>query len=293
MTLLTLPSDAVSIAWLEKNINHPSLVLLDASWFMPMLKRDGQAEWREQTIPGALYFDFDKTITDQTSTLPHMMPDEKLFEQEVRLLGVNQNSMIVVFDRLGLFSSPRVWWMFKSMGFNNIAVLDGGLNSWIDAGLPVAAGQANGVVNEGDFIARYQADSIVSSEQVLAAIDDHNVQIIDARAKNRFLAEVPEPRADLRSGHMPSAKNLPFSELLLDGKLRDINELAVLYKGLVSKQQRVIFSCGSGVTACVLALGATLCGYENVAVYDGSWTEWGADKQLPIVGADGHVGKSS
>jgi len=289
MTLLTLDSDAVSVAWLAEHINDPALILLDASWFMPMLKRDGKAEWRTQTIPGALYFDFDKIICDQTSTLPHMMPDAQLFEQEVRALGINQNSAVVVFDRLGIFSSPRVWWMFKSMGFNNIAVLDGGLNSWIDAGLNVANGQVNRVVNEGDFVAHFQENLIVSSEQVLAAIDDENVQIIDARAKNRFLAEVPEPRADLRSGHMPSAKNLPFSELLINGQLREVSQLSALYENLLTKQQQAIFSCGSGVTACVLALGATLCGYEKLAVYDGSWSEWGASALLPVIGAGGQL----
>jgi len=289
MTLLTLDSDAVSVAWLAEHINDPALILLDASWFMPMLKRDGKAEWRTQTIPGALYFDFDKIICDQTSTLPHMMPDAQLFEQEVRALGVNQHSAVVVFDRLGIFSSPRVWWMFKSMGFNNIAVLDGGLNSWIDADLNLANGQVNSVASKGDFIANFQENLIVSSEQVLAAIDDGNVQIIDARAKNRFLAEVPEPRADLRSGHMPSAKNLPFSELLINGQLREVSQLSALYENLLTKQQQAIFSCGSGVTACVLALGATLCGYEKLAVYDGSWSEWGGSALLPVIGAGGQL----
>jgi len=284
MSELTVPHPIVSVSWLAEHLHHTALTLLDASWFMPMLQRDGKAEWREQTIPGALYFDFDKTICDQSSMLPHMMPSEKLFEQQVRALGVNQDSAIIVFDRLGIFSSPRVWWMFKSMGFNNIAVLDGGVNSWIDAGLSVVQGQENRADNIGDFIATYQENLIVSSEQVLTAIADENVQIIDARAKNRFLAEVSEPRADLRSGHMPSAKSLPFSELLEDGKMRNIKQLTALFEARATQQQGVIFSCGSGVTACVLALGATLCGYEHLAVYDGSWSEWGGDSKLPVVG---------
>jgi len=287
MTLLTVPSDVVTVSWLAEHIENPHLILLDASWFMPMHKRDGKAEWRTQTIPGALYFDFDKSICDPTSQLPHMMPDAPLFEQAVRALGVNQNSTLVVFDRLGLFSSPRVWWMFKSMGFNNIAVLDGGLNSWVDAGYELTAGVES--VSQGDFVATYQAKYFVDRSQVLAALDLPDTQVVDARAEDRFLAKVPEPRADLRSGHMPNAKNLPFSRLLEDGKLRSSEQLTALYSALVDPQQQLIFSCGSGVSACVLALGATFCGYQNIAVYDGSWTEWGGSTGLPVVGADGKI----
>ncbi|MEI6897171.1 MAG: 3-mercaptopyruvate sulfurtransferase [Psychromonas sp.] len=283
MSLLTLPSEVVSVAWLARHINHPSLLLLDASYFMKALKRDGKSEWCEQTIPGAHFFDFDNLICDQASTLPHMMPSEKLFEQAVRSLGVNQDNVIVVFDRLGIFSSPRVWWMFKCMGFNNIAVLDGGLNSWKGAGLAVAKGELNRVCHEGDFCAQYQPHLIVDSAQVLVAMTDPKYQIVDARAENRFLAQVPESRAGLRSGHMPNAKNLPFNHLLIDGEMRDIEQLRALYQGLIDEKKHVIFSCGSGVTACVLALGATLCGYQHLAVYDGSWTQWGADEKLPVV----------
>lgn len=283
MTLLTLPSDLVSVQWLAENRGDPALVLLDASWFMPMLKRDGKVEWQQQTILGAQFFDFDKSICDASSSLPHMMPSESLFEQSVRALGINHDSAVVVFDRLGIFSSPRVWWMFKSMGFANVAVLDGGLNSWIDAGLPVAKGQADAEIVEGNFIAQYQAHCIVDKQQVFTALDNPNIEIIDARAANRFLAEVPEPRDDLRSGHMPNAKNLPFSALLENGKMREIEQLKSLYGQRINTSQQAIFSCGSGVTACVLALGASLCGYQNMAVYDGSWTEWGADPSLPVV----------
>lgn len=283
MLSLTVPSDLVSVQWLYNNVDHPSILLLDASWFMPALQRDGKAEWLEQTIPGAKYFDFDKKICDTTSELPHMMPGVALFEHSARALGVNNTSTLVVFDRLGIFSSPRVWWMFKSMGFNNIAVLDGGLNSWLEAGYEVAKGEVNSLEVQGDFIARYQADFMCDSRSVLGAIEDKQYQILDARAEDRFLGLVPEPRADLRSGHMPNAKNLPFSLLIEQGEMIDTKSLSALFEGRIDKQQQAIFSCGSGVTACVLALGATLCGYNKIAVYDGSWTEWGAGENLPVV----------
>lgn len=289
MSSLAVPSDLVSVQWLHNNINHPALLLLDASWFMPMLKREGKAEWREKTIPGAQYFDFDKTICDPDSDLPHMMPTAAHFEKSVRALGINNNSALVVFDRLGIFSSPRVWWMFKSMGFNNIAVLDGGLNSWIEAGFDTAQGKRDNGIKAGNFSARYQADLICDSASLLTAIDDEGSQIIDARAEDRFLGKAPEPRAELRSGHMPNAKNLPFSALIENGKMRDNKQLSALYATLLDKQQQAIFSCGSGVTACVLALGATLCGYQKLTVYDGSWTEWGANTGLPVISATGDL----
>lgn len=283
MASLIVPNDLVSVQWLHTNLNHPSIVLLDASWFMPALQRDGKAEWLEQTIPGAKFFDFDKTVCDSTSDLPHMMPSAALFEQSVRALGINNSSALVVFDRLGIFSSPRVWWMFKSMGFNNIAVLDGGLNSWLEAGYEVAKGDNNKLDTLGDFNACYQAELICDSNAVLNAIQNKQCQIVDARAENRFLGLVPEPRADLRSGHMPSAKSLPFNLLIEQGKMVDINSLRALFEERIDKQQQALFSCGSGVTACVLALGATLCGYHKITVYDGSWTEWGASENLPVV----------
>jgi thiosulfate/3-mercaptopyruvate sulfurtransferase len=291
MSLITFPSDLVSVAWLAENIDKSSLILLDASYFMANLARDGEAEWLKETIPGARYFDFDKTICDQNSNLPHMMPSVELFEQASQALGINRNSALVVFDRLGIFSSPRVWWMFKSMGFNNIAVLDGGLNSWKEAGFPLSPGKeysvTNNTIDKGDFIASFQATFIADKQDVLIAIENNKIQIVDARAENRFLGEATEPPADLRSGHIPTAKNLPFNKLIENGKMRPIEQLRPLYEALFSqfdnKQRNIIFSCGSGVTACVLALGATLCGYKSLTVYDGSWTEWGADKRLPIV----------
>lgn len=286
MTFITLPSDLVSVSWLSENINNESLILLDASWFMPALNRDGKAEWADETIPGAMYFDFDKSICDQGSALPHMMPSEAIFQQASSALGINQKSAIVAFDRLGIFSSPRVWWMFKSMGFNNIAVLDGGLNAWKEAGLAVSKGTENQVNSQGDFVAKYQSHLISNKQQVLSATTDAKVQILDARPEARFLGQVAEPRAELRSGHMPNAKNLPFNRLIENGKMRELSALTEIYKQLTDNNKNTVLSCGSGVTACVLALGATLCEYQNLSVYDGSWTEWGADESLPIIKSD-------
>lgn len=286
MSLLTLPNDLVSVNWLAENINHSALILLDASYFMAPsseeLKRDGETEWLQETIPGALFFDFDNKVCEQNSELPHMMPSEFLFQQEARALGINQDSVIVVFDRLGIFSSPRVWWMFKSMGFNNIAVLDGGLNSWKIAGLPVRPGKANADLNIGNFVAQYQPAYFADKQAVLEVINNQQSQIVDARAANRFFAQVPEPRLGLRSGHMPSAKNLPFNDLLDNGHMRDIEQLKPIYASIIEQDKNAIFSCGSGVTACILALGASLCGYRDLTVYDGSWTDWGADSALPV-----------
>ncbi|WP_413701443.1 3-mercaptopyruvate sulfurtransferase [Psychromonas sp. KJ10-10] len=287
MSRLTLPNDLVSASWLAENINHRELILLDASYFMAPstegLKRDGETEWLQETIPGALFFDFDKKVCDQNSELPHMMPSEALFQHEVQSLGINQDSALVVFDRLGIFSSPRVWWMFKSMGFHNVAVLDGGLNSWKVAGYPVIPGKPNDDLNTGDFVAQYQPAYFADKHAVLEVANNQQSQIVDARASNRFFAVVPEPRAGLRSGHMPTAKNLPFNDLLENGKMRDIEQLKPIYTSLIEENKNVIFSCGSGVTACILALGASLCGYHDLTVYDGSWTEWGADFDLPVV----------
>lgn len=283
MSFLTLPSDLISVDLLAENINNEKLILLDASWFMPVQKRDGKAEWAEETIPSALFFDFDKEICDKDNDLPHMMPSEANFQGAVRRLGINQNSAIIVFDRLGIFSSPRVWWMFKSMGFNNIAVLDGGLPLWKELGHPVCAGATNDESDSSDFVANFQANLICDEQMVLRATEDEQVQIVDARPEARFLGQVAEPRADLRSGHMPSAKNLPFANIIKNGQLIESELLKATYDSLIENDKSTIFSCGSGVTACVLALGATLCGYKNLTVFDGSWSQWGADTTLPVV----------
>lgn len=289
MQPLTVPSPLVSVDWLNEQLGHRDLVVLDGSWFMPAVARDGKSEWLQERIPGARYFDFDREICDQNSTLPHMMPGESDFQKSVRLLGINQNSAIVVYDSSGIFSSPRVWWMFKAMGFNNIAVLDGGLPAWKEKEYVLAKGEQSAQIAVGNFIASYQSELICDAGEVLLATQDKLQTIIDARPQARFSGQAAEPRAGVRSGHMPNAKNLPSSAVLSALKMQEAEQLAMIFEALAPKDQRVIFSCGSGVTACILALGATLAGYTNLSVYDGSWSEWGSAVDLPVVkDADGY-----
>ena len=284
MSSLILPGDLLSIQWLIEHRHHPDLILLDASWHMPITNRDGHQEWLNERIDNALFFDFDKEVCDQQASLPHMMPTPQHFELSAQMLNINNDSAIVVYDSIGIFSSPRVWWMFKVMGFNNIAVLDGGSVAWKEAGLPMNKQPPQIETHaQGNFKSIYQADLISDRQQVYAAIEDKNTAIIDARSPERFLGHTEETRKGLRSGHMPSALNLPINEILDNKTMKKAFQLAQIFEALMPQKQRVVFSCGSGVTACILALAAKLAGYNALSVYDGSWCEWGSIKTLPVV----------
>lgn len=280
MTHLRVPGPLVSVSWLAAILEHPALVLLDAS-----LQPAGTARAARDAagaLPRSRAFDFDARICDQESPLPHMMPSPELFTREVRALGVGQDSVVVAYDRTGIFSSPRAWWMFRAMGHDQVAVLDGGLPAWLEAGLPRTSGSCPPAL-PGDFVARPRAGLFCDAEQVMAALGDDRSRVVDARSEGRFLGREPEPRPGLRPGHMPNALNLPFSAVQVRGRMRTPEELAAIFASKVEGERKLIFSCGSGVTACILALAAELAGRPDISVYDGSWSEWGMPSSRPVV----------
>jgi len=281
MTTSPLPTPLVSVRWLEANIGKAGVVVLDAS-MAPIGAAPPPRPAEILYIPGARVFDFDQRICDRASPLPHMMPSAELFQAELRALGVSTNSQVVVCDRVGIFSSPRAWWMLRSMGHDAVAVLDGGLPAWIAAGLPTES--APGAPSApGDFIARPQAGFFCDADRVAEALGSASHRVLDARSEGRFEGSEPEPRRGLRAGHMPGAVNLPFSAVQREGRMLPPDELGQLYASKVGEREQLIFSCGSGVTACVLALGATLAGHSKLSVYDGSWSEWGMPSARPVV----------
>ncbi len=280
---MDLPTPLVNVQWLSENLGAANLIVLDAS-VPPVVPGfvSLNSEGAFKAIPGARRFDYDKEICKPNSSLPHMMPSPALFEAKARELGLNQNSKLVVYDDVGLYASPRAWWMLKAMGHSQVAVLDGGLPAWIAAGNSVSAElELAGV--EGDFKAAVQENLFCDFEQVLKATQDAQFAIVDARSAGRFAGVAPEPRPGVRSGHMPNALNLPFADVLNAGFLKTPTELEALFAGKASKDQTIITSCGSGITACVLTLAAYVGGYENLSVYDGSWAEWGMPGKLPVV----------
>jgi thiosulfate/3-mercaptopyruvate sulfurtransferase len=287
MTTLMLPSPLVDTHWLAANIDHPNLIILDASSYMPGVPRNAFNEWQQQSIPGARFFDFNDKFADTASALPHMLPSTAVFTQEARQLGINQDSVIVAYDSAGIFSSPRAWWMLTAMGHKFCAVLDGGLPQWLAEARASEPGKQlsdeASAVALGNFTAKNQPQNVKNATEISAAIQQDNICILDARSKERFDGGAKEPREGLISGHIPSSKSLPFDQLLDNGKFKPLSDISVLINNKISHDQQLYATCGSGITACVLAFAAHLVGVTNIAVYDGSWCEWGDPKrQLPI-----------
>jgi thiosulfate/3-mercaptopyruvate sulfurtransferase len=272
----------VSTDWLADHLPDPDIVVIDASWFMPGVDRDPKAEHAAGHIPGAVFFGIDE-VSDHANPLPHMMAPPADFAVAARRHGVNANTTVVVYDSQGLFSAPRVWWNFRAMGHGATAVLDGGLPKWVAEGRPVETGWREPA--HGDFKAHPDPSLVRDLDAVRAAVAGGSEQIVDARPAGRFSGQVPEPRAGLRGGHMPGARNVPFSGLVLEGGVLASPEqiYAAFQAAGVDLAGPIITSCGSGISAALLALALARVGRADVAVYDGSWTEWGGRDDTPVV----------
>ncbi|MEU6464132.1 sulfurtransferase [Streptomyces sp. NPDC046976] len=273
-SLSGVPGPVVGADWVAGRLGA-GLVLFDASVGS---KRGGAAR-----LPGARPFDLDGELSDHSSPVPHTMPGAERFTEALRALGVSDTDTVVVYDAQGVYSSARAWWMLRAMGFDRVAVLDGGLPAWAAAGHPVEAVPAAYDGPRGTFTARPRPGLIVDADTVAEALADPGAAVLDARTRERYAGTAPEPRPGLRGGHMPGSVSLPFGELLGDdGHLAPPDALRKALKAVAGDRERLYFSCGSGVTACVLALGATVAGYCELAVYDGSWSEWGLPSERPV-----------
>ncbi|HJZ33475.1 MAG TPA: 3-mercaptopyruvate sulfurtransferase [Hyphomicrobiaceae bacterium] len=272
----------VDTDWLASHLSAPDLIIVDGSMHLPTTKRNAKAEFLDAHIPGALFFDIDD-IADEKSALPHMLPSPTKFASRMKRMGIGDGMHIVAYDSEGLYSAARVWWMFRIMGHEEVRILNGGLRKWKAEGRPLEAGEPRQRTPR-HFTPVFNAGLVRDAGDVKALIDSPAAQIVDARAAARFEGTVAEPRAGLRAGHIPSARNVPFASLLnADGTMKAAAELRQIFKAAkVDPDRPVVASCGSGVTAGVIALALAILGRPDAAVYDGSWSEWGADHALPI-----------
>lgn len=275
------PKTLVSTQWLAAHLKDPDLRVLDASWYLPGSERDPFAEYQRAHIPGARFFDLDD-VSDHRSDLPHMVPPVEKFMSRMRAIGVGDGHQIVVYDGSGLFSAPRVWWLFKLMGQMDIAVLDGGFPKWQAEGHPVE--DLPPILRDRHMMVRRQNHMVKDVTQVSAASKLGESEIVDARSPGRFYGTDPEPRPGLRAGHIPGSKNVFYKDLLkADDTMKSPEEMRqVFVEAGVDLDKPVITSCGSGVTAAILSLGLTRMGKTDHSLYDGSWTEWGMFPTLPI-----------
>ncbi|WP_169568796.1 3-mercaptopyruvate sulfurtransferase [Sneathiella limimaris] len=275
------PTSLVSTEWLSQNISSPDIRIVDASWYMPGENRDPKAEFEAAHIPGAVFFDIDD-IADTDSSLPHMIPAPEKFSSKLRKLGLGDGNRIIVYDGSGIRSAARAWWMIRLFGHDDVSILDGGLPKWQAEGRAIDDLPTKPI--ERHFTSRINNLLVKEKDQVLANIDSQKAQVLDARSKGRFEGTEAEPREGLRGGRIPGSYNLPFNDLLTsEGTLKSADELKAAYEASgIDLKKPVITSCGSGITACVLAFGLHMLGHRDVAVFDGSWTEWALDETLPV-----------
>jgi thiosulfate/3-mercaptopyruvate sulfurtransferase len=276
---LKIPSILVSVDWLFENLTDENLIILDAT--IPNINSKNTISSDKTQIKNAHFIDLKNEFSDTNAPFPNTVLSPEKFEIKAQELGINRKSSIIVYDDLGIYSSPRVWWMFALMGFTNIAVLNGGLPAWKAKNYPVE-NPTKTRISKGDFKVDYHPNKLVFTADVLSASKNKDFLILDARSSGRFFGTEPEPRNDSKSGHIPNSKSLPYELVLNETKLKSAKEIQQIFSKLNPENKKMIFTCGSGITASILNFSAVAAGYKNTSVYDGSWTEWGSNTNLPI-----------
>ncbi len=270
-----------STEWLAGKLGDDKVVVVDGSYYLTTENRNAKEEYLKAHIPGAVFFDIN-AIADKETDLPHMLPGPDQFGTALSALGISEKDTIVVYDGKGLYSAPRVWWTLRIFGAKDVFILDGGMPAWKAEGRPTEAGEVKRAPRT--FKAEMDTGAVAMVSDVQMALNNEDVQVIDARSAGRFAGTEPEPRKGLRGGHMPGALNVPFTEIVENGRLAAPEKIAAAFaKGGVDTDKPMITSCGSGVTAVVLALGLDAIGKKLPRVYDGSWTEWASRADLPVV----------